>query len=159
MRSLANISLFLVVVIVGSCQSVKKHSELNASGFAAFEILEATHNKWYGGQPGVEGRHIYVKINNLEILLDSIYFRSMKTNMKRSTSSDSIFVGVFVNSKSNYVLDIDPKKEFGNKPLKKSLHSTFELHDDEAIVSYSIKNERGFFKIENLIETTPVNYP
>lgn len=148
----------MVLIAIGGCQSLKKSTE-EVVTYAPFKIIKATHHSWYGGQPGIEGRKIYITVDNPKIRLDSVYFRSMKTQLKRSDSLDRVFIGVFINSKTNYVLDIDPKKEFGNRPPINSLKSSFELKDNEAVVKYSTLNERGYYKIENLIETNPVNFP
>lgn len=118
-----------------------------------FKVLNATSNTWVGGQPGVKGININITIDNPEIQIDSVYFRNMKSKMKKDhNSSKNLFVGVFTfpNTKKDFVLHENAKEEYGNKAPDLTLNIPFELKMNEAMLSYSYKGNSYFYKIENV---------
>ena len=85
----------------------------------------------------------------------------MKTGLERSNSSGALFVGIFIqtNLTNDLIVDMDPKKEFGNKPFIQTAKLPFELQKHEAIISYTYQNKVYYYKIEKLEETAPTtNY-
>lgn len=138
-----------------SCGASKIHEEKEFQTKPPFKVVKATYNSWVGGQPGVRGIRVEISIDNSEITLDTIYFRNMETTLKKElNSANELYVGTFVLPKKNeFILHSDPKKEYGNEVPDISLKIPFVLKKDEAIVSYSYKNKRVFFKVEHLIET------
>ncbi|MDO9275475.1 MAG: hypothetical protein Q7T92_08010 [Lutibacter sp.] len=125
-------------------------SKIKAQNKHPFKVLEATYTNWLGDQPDLVGTTLKITINNLEIQLDSVYFRNHSASLKRVGSlKNSIFTGSFTTSNlpHDYILDSDPKQEFGNKPPVTTSKLPFELKDNEAAVSYFYKDKINFYKI------------
>ena len=140
-----------------SCSSTKTINENGFQKKTPFKVVTATYSKWIGGQPGVNGISVHISIDKPEILLDTIYFRNTSIKLKLDKSiSNPVYVGSFVlpNTNKNFNLDIDPKKEFGNQIPDISRKIPFDLKEDEAVISYLLKNKRTYFKILNIIEVS-----
>jgi len=152
MNKLATILLAVIIVLAFSfCSATKDISTENHP----FKVTKATFNTWVGGQPGVRGVKVDIIIDNNEIQLDSLYFREMKSKLKKdSNANPPVFVGVFTykNLKKDYILHENPEKEFGNTPINKSLNFPFSLKKNEAIISYLHKGKIHYYKIEELEE-------
>jgi hypothetical protein len=115
-----------------------------------FKVLEATYAKTVGEQPDLVVTTLKIMINNPEIKLDSVYFRNHKAPLKRVESDEnSVFTGSFTisNLPHDYILDSDPKQEFGNKPPVMVSKLPFEIKENEAVVSYFYKDNINYYKI------------
>lgn len=156
MNKLASISISVVILFAFSfCNATKEATQ----GKHPFKVTKATYNTWVGGRPGVKGININITIDNSEIELDTVFFRNMKTKLKRDVNSTpSIFIGVFAlqNTKKDYILHEDPVKEYGNTPPNISLNIPFELKNNEAVISYFYKGNTKYYKIENVKETKSI---
>jgi hypothetical protein len=159
MKKFAQIfAIILLPLSLTFCGSTKKMTNVKLQDKPPFEIITATFNTWVGGKPNSKGYSVYVSINNPEIQLDSIYFRNLKSVFNLETvKSKKVFVSSFVIPKQHdYNLDIDPKKEFGNKPPEVSIKFPFKLKENQAAVSYLFNNKTHYFIIENIKETETV---
>lgn len=115
-----------------------------------FKVLEATYANSVVEQTDLVLTTLKITINNKEIQLDSVYFRNHKASLKRLDSDgNSVFIGSFTTSTTphDYILDSDPKQEFGNKPPVPVSKLPFELRDNEAVVSYFYKDNINYYKI------------
>jgi hypothetical protein len=115
-----------------------------------FKVLEATYANSVVEQTELVVTTLKITTNNEEIQLDSVYFRNHKAPLKRLDSDgNSVFIGSFTTSKTphDYILDSDPKQEFGNKPPVTVSKLPFELRDNEAVVSYFYKGNINYYKI------------
>lgn len=145
--SISIISLLLFL----SCGSAKEISENNPP----FKVLSSTYSKWLGGQPGVNGVIISIKIDNSAVKLDTVYFKNRSALLKLNENTATYNVSmVLPNTNKHLQLDIDPRKEFGNEVPDISTKIPFELKDNEAVVRYFFKEEIYFYKIPNVIELT-----
>ena len=120
-----------------------------------FKVTKATYNTWVGGQPGVRGIKVVITIDNPEIQLDTIFFRDKKAHLKRDNNTNPTkFVGVFTdpNTKLDYILHENPKKEYKNTPPKPLLNIPVELKENEAVVSYLYKDTIHYYLIKELEE-------
>jgi len=153
---------FLISVIVlltfSFCSASKNTFQKNPP----FKVIKATYNSWVGGQPGVRGITIYITIDNPKINLDTVFFRKMKTKLKKDFSvASNTFVGSFTlhNKEHDFILDKNSIKEFENTPTKTSLNTPFKLKNNEAVVSYIYKEKKYFYKVKNVIEVKKTQYP
>lgn len=115
-----------------------------------FKVLEATYANTVGEQPDLVVTTLKITLNNKEIQLNSIYFRNNNAPLKRvDNDENSVFSGSFTTSKTphDYILDSDPKQEFGNKPPVTVSKLPFEIKENEAIVSYFYKDKFNYYKI------------
>lgn len=158
MKTLKQTSIGIAVIglfIFMSCGSTSKISENKAP----FKVLTSTYSKWLGGQPGVNGVKVSIKIDNSAVKLDSVYFRNSSALLKLNEKTETYNVSIALpNTNKNLQLDIDPRKEFGNKVPDISTKLPFELNDNEAVVSYFYKGKTNYYKISNLIEVKKNNY-
>ena len=125
-------------------------SKAKAHNEHPFKVLEATYVNNIGEQLDLVKTTIKIAIDNKEIQLDTVYFRNHKAPLKLVDSTkNSIFSGSFITSTTlhDYILDSDPKQEFGNKPPVKTLNLPFRLADNEAAVSYFYKDKINYYKI------------
>jgi hypothetical protein len=145
------VTIFVSVIILFSCSFCGATKETLKN--PPFKVTKATSSTWLGGQPGVRGFNIFITINNPEIKLDTVYFRNNKVSLKKDlVAKDPIFVGVFTlpNTKHDYNLHENPKREYGNTPLK--LNLPFSLKNNEAAISYVYKRNKYYYKIMNVEE-------
>lgn len=115
-----------------------------------FKVLEATYAKTVSDQPDSVVTTLKIIINNPEIQLESVYFRNHKAPLKRVESTEnSLFSGSFTTSTipHDYILDSDPKQEFGNKPSVTVSKLPIEIKENEAVVSYFYKDNINYYKI------------
>lgn len=115
-----------------------------------FKVLSATFANSVVEQTDLVLTTLKITTNNKEIELDSVYFRNHKASLKRLDSiGNSLFIGSFTTSTTphDYILDSDPKQEFGNKPPVTVSKLPFELNDNEAVVSYFYKDNINYYKI------------
>lgn len=115
-----------------------------------FKVLDATYANSVAGQTDLIVTTLKITTNNKEIQLDSVYFRNQKAPLKRlEIAESSIFIGSFTTSTAphDYILDSDPKQEFGNKPPKAVSKLPFEIKENEAVVSYVYKGNINYYRI------------
>lgn len=119
-----------------------------------FKIINSEVTNWVGGQPGVRGIKVSIKIDNKDIKLDSLYFRNQKTALELvANSNPSEYIGVFITSSegiNDFIIDKDTTKEFGNKSKSVQEKIPFKLKDNEAVVSYQKQSKLFFYKIKKL---------
>jgi len=147
------ITVIVATTIFTQCSASKNNKIVQIK--PPFNVIKATYTSWVGGQPGIRGITVQVEIDNPNITLDSVYFRGMKSVLKIDKSNTNpIFVSSFVLPKKpkHFILDADPKKEYGNEPPPISTKFPFQLKKNEAVVSYFYKGKLRYFKIIGLIE-------
>lgn len=125
-------------------------SKVKAQNEHPFKVLQATYANSVVEQADLLVTTLKITIDSKEFLLDSVYFRNHKAPLKRvDTIKNAVFTGSFTTSNlpHDYILDSDPKQEFGNTPQVTISKLPFELNDIEAIVSYFYKNKINYYKI------------
>lgn len=128
-------------------------SKVKSQAQYPFKVLKATYANAVGEQPDLIVTTLKITVNNNEIQLDSVFFRSYKAPLQRvDNAENSIFAGSFTTSTTphDYILSSDPKKEFGNKPPLKVSKLPFELKENEAVVSYVYKDKVKYYIISEV---------
>jgi hypothetical protein len=125
------------------------------------EIETVYFQKWIGGQEqtgsGTNFHIIFKKALSKEIQLNKIYFQNQEATFDQE--NEATFVAHFYQQpKNDIILDVDPKKEIGNKPPK-ILKPKYNLKPNEAIVEYTKNNKKSLFKIKNIKERELIAYP
>ena len=128
-----------------------------------FKVEKAFYNKWVGGQPGASGIKLEMHLRNADrIIFDSLYFQNKKTRVVLRSLGDTLqLIGHYSTSKrknSNFILDVDVKKEFQNAPPITE-NFPFDLKYNEAILSYKKGKKIVFFKIENIKKVQSIPFP
>ena len=147
--------LSILAIIYGFSQCASSRLETNPN----FEIVSADYMKWNGGQPGVSGINVTIKLKEKStIVFDSLYFR--KRAAKVEFKDGSVIIANYNTSKNNnrnLTLHKDRRKEVGNK-IPKQNNIPFELNDNEAILSYQINEKTKYFKISEIKKRESESY-
>ena len=128
-----------------------------------FKIEKASYHHWNGGQPGVSGTNIEIKLEkNSNINFDSIFFQNKSTAAEISTTANGmIVIGNFNSSKrqrKSLILDSNIVKEIKNT-LPDITNYPFQLKENEAILTYKIKNKIKYFKLKDIKKAKPIFFP
>lgn len=140
------VKLLGVMFLTLSCSQCRT---INFDKNPPFTIIETTFNNWLGGQPGVSGTKVYINYkSDAEVTFIDIYFKNRKTKVDQySNKNKTYLIGHFSTSKrEDLTIDIDPKKELNNKIPKESKLS-FEMRENEVVLSYKQGNRIKYFKI------------
>lgn len=118
------------------------------------KIKEAYSQNWVGGQPGVKGTLVTLKLEKVSssIVFDSIFFNEKVTKLDVKKSDDYlILTGKFIEDaypKKDLILSSDPREEFGNTPPTAKVTVPFEIAKNEAIISYFKDGEKKYFLLK-----------
>ncbi len=149
MRFLSN-TIFTTFLLFCSCHSPKgmlfqKHPP--------FVLEDVFYKSWVGGQPGVRGLVLTFSClqQNEGLQLDSIYFRKQWAPIETNANFQNSFTAYFANS---------PKR---NPPFRTGYENTnsatllfktsFLLKETEAVLAYSHRENSGFFKIKEVVNS------
>ncbi|WP_435675513.1 hypothetical protein [Polaribacter sp.] len=142
--------LSIVVILLSflQCKSVKLDKGI------PFEITSASYTNWDGGQAGVSGTRVEIKLKTASnIIFDSLYFQNKVTKVEvKNNKETTLLMGHFNTSKRNdrdFILDMDSKNELHN-PIPERKKFPFKLKENEAIIRYRISDTVRYFKIENV---------
>lgn len=149
----------IIIVLFSQCSSAQKLQEN-----VPIEFGEVYFQKWVAGiQGGGSGLDLYVtkvtKKHSIEF--DSIYFRGKVAKLEYKQES-KILVGNFsasFNKKQDVILSDKPNGEFGNEAPIIPKGISFDLKDNECIISYKENNSIKYFKIQNIKEKQMLTYP
>ncbi len=155
MKILKMISVFAIISTLFFCCSATNTKTMQKfQKNPPFKIISSEVTNWVGGQPGVRGIKVSIKVDNNDIKLDSLYFRNQKTALELvANSNPSEYIGIFITSSrdvNDFIIDKDATKEFGNKSKLVQEKIPFKLQDNEAVVSYQEQSKFFFYKIKNL---------
>ncbi len=150
------ILLFLVSsTLFYSCKSTKVNTNF------PFKLIETSYYRWSGGQPGVKGTNVVLKIRNANLTnfeADSIYFNNKVVKAETHIKKDTIiFMGYFTEYKAPVDLELTP--QLNNKIPLLAFQNPYHLIDNEAIFTYFLNGKKQFIKISNLKETDKNYYP
>lgn len=122
--------------------------------------------KWTSGiKGGGSGFNLFIPIKTQDrglVILDSVYFRGKVTKLEIIEDKTILFVGRFeteFNQKPDIIMSDNPNEEYGNKSSILLQKIPFDLKDSECVVSYKDGNDTKYFKIGNITEKQPENYP
>jgi len=157
MNKLGSISISVMMLLMFSfCSATRSNLKQKVQEKHPFKVTHATYNNVVGDESNSRRIHISIEIDNPKIELDSVFFRNMKTDLKRENgSSSSIFVGILIssNTQKDYILHKNPVEEYGNKAPNIHQNIPFDLEENEAVVSYFYNKETQYYKIIVLKET------
>jgi hypothetical protein len=139
----------LILISFSSCISSKAQTTNFVNSTKHFSVVDAYYTNWVGGQPGIKGITIKIYIDNPTITLDTLYFRNRKIVLEQDKIDNKhpFISSVTLNKSPDFILDNDPKKEYGNPVPEITNNIPFQLNENEAVISYSYKNTEFFKKI------------
>jgi len=158
MKTIVALPIFILVLSFSQCDK----DQLDSNPPIQFD--KAYYQDWVGGQPGSKGTLITLIANTPErnIKFDSIYFNKNVAKLSAQYQGNSMTLTanlIQISPKDrDLILSGNSKEEFGNKPPKKLPIIPFEIADNEAIISYFIKNKKRYFKLQNLEKEKSIMY-
>jgi hypothetical protein len=155
MKTIKIFSVILLIIGFSQCGAAKFDKN------PPFEITSAIVQNWDGGQPGIQGKNLKITYtSNRTIQFDSIFFDKRSTYLQvKNTNERKMVVGYFKSKeKQDLILDENPVKELQNVvPILKEV--PFQLKENEAVISYTIKGKKKYFKILTIEEEKDVLFP
>lgn len=144
------LSSFLILTVFTNCASSQFDKK------PPFAVVEAKHQEWKDDQ-GLKGTLVTIafadKVDE-NIQFDSIYFDNKAAPIITALIDDKTVLSgkfkAFNIADKNIIMDIDPKKEFGNKPPTIQKKSPFKLEKNECVISYTLNNKKRYFKLDSL---------
>ena len=159
-----NSSIYIAISLTGlflfaNCSSAQKLQKE-----APFDIETVYFQKWTSGvRGGGSGLNLFIKIENgHEVKWNSVYFRGKSAKLETIENDNLLLIGRFkteFNQKKDIVMSDNPNEEFGNEPPIIKQQIPFVLKDSECVVSYSEGDVIKYYKIKNVAEKQPQNYP
>lgn len=147
MKSLKNLSVLTIIFSLLQCGSI------NCERNPPFEINSAAYFSWVGGQPGISGMKVKISYtSDKNIQFDSIYFRKRSAKLEVSNTKDQKMITGHFNTSSQkrvFVMELNPVKEMKNE-IPNITSFPFKLNENEAIISYKIKDKKKYFKIKTV---------
>lgn len=128
-----------------------------------FKIEKVSYHNWTGGQPGVGGTNIEIKLKEKSnIKFDSIFFQNKSTAAEINTAANGMiligYFNTFKRQRKDLILDSNVVKEMKNT-LPDRRNFPFQLKENEAILSYKIENKIKYFKITDIEKIKPRFFP
>ena len=148
-------------IIAGFSQCATSGSQLEKK--APSEVAEAYFERWSAGiKGGGAGINIFISLKNVDIQLDSVYFRDRVTHLSRNSRNKNQFIGNFTtHHKQDFKVELydESSKSEPKENIAKKDSIPFKLSPFECVVSYKEKGKIKYFKIENLEERQGIPIP
>lgn len=157
-RQLSNvIAMLILMASFSQCSSAQKLQKK-----APVEFGSVYYQNWNSGiKEGGSGLTIFIPVNEISIILDSVYFKGKATKLKLQ-SKTLLYVGQFKSGNTQFedlILSSDAIEEYANKIPKKEDIIPFDIKDNECVVSYIKDDKTLYYKISNVQQREPLNYP
>lgn len=148
------LGLTLLTFLV-NCKSSKVNSTLS------FKIVAKTFYNWTGGQPGVKGTNVVLKLLKVDIAnfkADSLYFNGKGTLIETHIKKDTLVLMAYYSTPRIPVrLEIEPSQKKVLKKLPSKIPYT--LKPNEAVLTYFINGVKKHLRLADLAETDKKYYP
>lgn len=149
MKKLLLLPVFVIFMSFSQCDKSKLEKDAPA------KVSKAIFQDWSGGK-GSRGTLVTITLDKPTdaIVFDSIYFQGNVEKLSAETTKKHILLkGNFITStfpKRDLILSSDPKEEFGNTPPPVKAKITFELENNEAIISFKKGDKTKYFLVKNI---------
>lgn len=138
-----------------NCKSSKVNNEL------PFKIIKKTYYNWTGGQPGVKGTNVVLKLVKVDLnnfKADSLYFNGKGTLIESHIKKDTLVLMAYYSTPRIPVrLEIESSKKKVQKKLITKIPYT--LKTNEAVLTYFINGVKKHLRLVDLAETDKKYYP
>lgn len=124
---------------------------------APIDIQQAYYTTWVGGTKGAgSGLNLYIPVietEDVEIELDSVYFRGKRAKLQTKPQDDNLHIGYFRTSDNSgkvpdLIMSSDPKEEYGNEPPEIIEKFPFDLEENQAVISFRKNGKKGYYKVD-----------
>lgn len=150
---------FLIgITLVMSFSNCANSKRLQEQEPVAFE--QSFYTSWAeGAEENESGLKLFIplkNVNDVDVELDSVYFRGRGTELLKDPQNADVYVGNFQTKNKektpDLVMSIDPREEYGNQPPEIVREFPYELEDDEAVVTYKKNGKTGYQKITGIVK-------
>ena len=150
-------TIALVIMSFTQCSSAQFDKKAPAT------ITEAFYQDWVGGRPGSKGTLVTIKLNAPETTktFDSLFFNGKVVKLESTLIKNELtLTGNFMTltNPKDIIVHADPKEEFGNTPPQLAAKIPFELEENQAVISYFLRNKKRYFKLENIKKRKTLYY-
>ena len=124
---------------------------------APVDLEQAYYTTWVGGTKGAgSGLNLYIPVKetqDVDIQLDSVYFRGKRAELQTKPEDENLYIGYFrtadnYNKAPDLIMSSDPREEYGNQLPKRMEDVPFDLEENEAVISFRKNGKKGYYKIE-----------
>lgn len=137
--------ILLFAFVMSSCQTT---NSTKMFGKDDFELIKATQENWFGGQPGVKGKNYVVYLNKKtpeDVVIDSLFVENV-WHKAEVTSENPYTITVHTMDER---LENEVDGEFGNvheteSNAPKDNHSTFT---GKNVLMYEIGDKKSYLEI------------
>ncbi|OUR98080.1 hypothetical protein A9Q86_13545 [Flavobacteriales bacterium 33_180_T64] len=158
---------YISVSIVSSLLFMQCSSAQKFQKKAPVDLDNGYCQRWVSGvQGGGSGLNLFLPttVSTYDhIRLDSVYFRGKVVKLEVVESNGAMtYIGRFkteFNMPNNVILSSDMKAESKNTLSMQEPVIPFELKDNECVISYKKGLRTQYYKIDNIEERSPLNYP
>jgi len=155
MKKIIYFGLGLILLsFLTNCKSGKINNKL------PFKIVTKTYYNWTGGQPGVKGTNVVLKLMNMSktFKADSLYFNGKGTLLEIHIKKDTLVLMAYYSTPRIPVrLEIEPsQKKIPQKTISKI---PYTLKANEAVLTYFINGVKKYLRLADLAETDKKYYP
>jgi len=153
--------LIVMLILMASFSQCSTAQKLQKTAPAQFGDVHC--QSWVAGvSGGGSGLNLFIPIIDNSILLDSVYFRGKVAKLEVKPANLKLYIARFkteFNEPLDIILSIDQKQEHPNKLPVKNVEIPFDLKDDECVVTYKQDTKTLYYKISNVRQQEPLNYP
>jgi len=155
----AHINVFLVFGLVFLLYTGCKTGKVTHK--PAFKIIEKTFYNWTGGQPGVKGTNVVLKLRKVNLntfKADSLYFTDKGVALETHLKKDTLVLMAYFSTSAPLKLVVEPSlKSAVNK--KNTGAIPYKLRQNEVVLSYFINGYKKHLLIKDVKETKKKYYP
>ena len=151
--------IIIILIFFYSC-TISCFSQIVISKYFDSKIQKAYYQNWVAGvQGGGGGTNFSIEFKeklSKDFVLNQLYFRSNKGKITKST--DNVY-------STNQVRNINRREQDeitddANISQKEEITKTpFPISDNEAIIEYTYKNQKRYYKISKIEEKEMLMYP
>lgn len=155
MKKRTLLTLILITTSLTGC----KTSKLTVT--PPFQVVQATHTNWVGGQLDVRGTQVVIQLKeNPDIEFTTLYFQQQKTTLETRIVDGSLFLTAHFNTskKEDLILDANRVKELKNQ-LPSQVQMPVKVSDNQAVVVYVENNKEQYYIIDTVYKKQEAFYP
>lgn len=156
MKGLKIVSLLILALNFTQCKTMKMTMN------PPFKVTGATYNNWVGGQPGISGIKVIIRVDfGSDIIFDRLYFNKKITTIQRRSINDKQYIiGHIDTSNRKNIIAIEENSIEKKESIKaESEKFPFLLKENEAVISYKKGDKIFYYKVFNIKKTKTVMYP
>ncbi|NQW35995.1 MAG: hypothetical protein HQ471_03215 [Flavobacteriales bacterium] len=149
------LSSILILGLLFNCKSG------NLKNNPSFKVISSTYYNWTGGQPGVKGTNVVIKLLKVDLInfkADSIYFNNKGTKAEMHPKNDTlVLMGYFSTPRVPIYLEIEPSQNNSSKISPTKIPYT--LKTNEAILTYFNDGIKKVLRLSDVVKTNNKYYP